>query len=62
MRCSVNNCHSKVDFKFPSNLFVRRKWLQAIKKPKFRPLIPKDGLCKNHFSPNDIVTESAVGK
>lgn len=60
MHCSVLNCKNKLKFKFPTNAEVRGKWLEAIRRPDFKPN-PSHGLCIQHFDPNDILKESMAG-
>ncbi|KAL7291526.1 hypothetical protein TKK_0014782 [Trichogramma kaykai] len=47
-------------FKFPKDQELQQKWLNAIKRPKFKPK-SCHGLCMKHFLPNRIYTESMKG-
>ena len=57
MKCCVSGCRNTSNFKFPSNLKLKREWLKSIRRPNF---IPKGnhGLCSDHFTKGDMVNES----
>ncbi|XP_014238467.1 uncharacterized protein LOC106660133 [Trichogramma pretiosum] len=60
MKCSVINCKGYKRFKFPKNSELRKKWLEAIKRPNYTPKT-SHGLCEKHFKPSDMYTESYEG-
>lgn len=60
MRCCVEKCKNQVKFTFPKEERIKKKWLEAIQRPDFKPK-RWHGLCANHFKQEDIITESFEG-
>ncbi|XP_001606420.1 uncharacterized protein LOC100122818 isoform X2 [Nasonia vitripennis] len=60
MKCSVENCYNNKRFRFPSSDVKRKQWLDAIRRPNWKPK-KGHGLCGEHFKKSDIITESYVG-
>lgn len=57
--CSVTLCKNPMKFRFPSDVNLRKKWLDAIRQPRFQPK-QKQGICANHFKKNDFHIENAI--
>ncbi|OXU26196.1 hypothetical protein TSAR_004813 [Trichomalopsis sarcophagae] len=60
MKCSVENCYNNKRFRFPSSDVRRKQWLNAIRRPNWKPK-KGHGLCEEHFKKSDIITESYMG-
>ncbi|OXU30444.1 hypothetical protein TSAR_011980 [Trichomalopsis sarcophagae] len=52
-KCAVLTCRNRTKFVFPKNEKMKKRWLEAIKRPDFQPK-PGNGICEAHFQPEQI--------
>ena len=59
--CCVPQCSNRGQHVFPSDEKVRKKWIVAVKRDKWKPS-KYSVVCLKHFTPQDYISVTVHGK